>query len=281
MKRKPTPDPQPNLPIRLPDWRWRRAKQLAYGPFYFSKKRDDAPTGVAMQYMRELNQARSESKQLRIKKRYSYLTEAYFLYQSWLRSRLEIEARLLAGQSDMAIALAMKIPPPTVQAYRDLFYHIEDRLLASTYISQVVIGVRPGQQPTDEQLFKLQAYSHGPQVIPVWLDYLAEGWDGSSLDTERDRSMATIWFYVQSTRLPSADLSPRDLARQLTLLTKNRANSVLSIPAGQAFAQTFTHALRESLPPAASLPPLSYAPAPSRRGRPPKKPQTVQFRRAA
>lgn len=281
MKRTTDLDQQRNLPSRPTDWRWQRAQQLAYGPRYFSKKRDDAATGIAMRYLRELNQSRSESKQLRIKKRYSHVTEALFLYQSWHRQRLEMEARLLARQSDTAIALALKIPAPTVQAYRDLFFDIDDRLQASTYISQVVIGVHPGRQPTDEQLFKLQAYSHGPQVIPVWLDYLAEGWDGTSLNTERDRSLATIWFYIQTVRLPIGELPPRDKDRQPTLLTKNRVNSVLSIPARQAFAQTFTHALRESLPPAASLPPLSYAPAPLRRGRPRKQPQIVHIGKAA
>jgi hypothetical protein len=95
---------------------------------------------------------------------------AHQLYQSETPSRWEVEARLLAGQTDNEIALSTGLPPAVVAAFERFFFDVRDRLAAGDYILfgvigyDVVGGFREGDLRT---LWAYFAYSAGPKFFEL------------------------------------------------------------------------------------------------------------------
>ena len=139
-------------PVRHPAWRWHRAQFLVESRGYCTRRRDDRATSITVDYLRELSSASTEAKQRRVRSRYQHLDRARQFWEADDHRSLEVRSRLLARQGDVEIGLEMDLPAPTVQAYRDLFFAIDARIDASTYISLVVIGIHPLQPPTLEQI---------------------------------------------------------------------------------------------------------------------------------
>jgi len=71
------------------------------------------------------------------------LLAAYQLHHSDTPVQWELEARLLAGQSDMGIAASMGIPAAVVTAFEKHFYNVRDRLTAGDIILCEVIRYDP------------------------------------------------------------------------------------------------------------------------------------------
>ncbi len=82
------------------------------------------------------------------------------------RCRLELEARLLAGQDDEIIAQPMALAPDLVALYARLFYDVRDHLTHRDYILTRILGATLAQGPLSrEQVVRLFAHVRGPAVV--------------------------------------------------------------------------------------------------------------------
>lgn len=247
--------------FRRPHWRWERAQYLVDYGMYVSRKRDDTATGIAVKYLREVARCSIEGRKRRIRSRFDHVDRARHVFEEANEQRLEIETRMLARQPDTAIAYHLDLPPETVQAYRDLFFHIEDRIDATGYIVQQVIGYRSNSSANAKSLMQLSAYFHGPEVIGAWMTYIREGWNGIDLDTERNRLMATIDITVSLHQLPDSPEIRRTLSRNASILFASDSEPRKSLSVATAFSNLCSQ-IDADLPfPAAKLPPFSYSAA--------------------
>lgn len=130
-KRLTYPEKQKYNPYRRPDWRWRRANALMASGNYFSKKRDDLGTGIATAFVRERLKSYAEFWARRTRETFRHVAGAEAIFNSWSLTKLEIECRILARQSDVTIGDLMELPPETVQAYHDLFFDIRPDIEAT------------------------------------------------------------------------------------------------------------------------------------------------------
>jgi hypothetical protein len=77
----------------------------------------------------------------------------------------EVEARLLAGETCDQIAAKCGLAAEAVAAYHALFFHVQDRLGASSYIIHTVLGpkIHDGLTEADvDVILKLFGYRGGP-----------------------------------------------------------------------------------------------------------------------
>ena len=105
------------------------------------------------------------------------------LHDGSSRLRLELQARLLAGQSPHEIAPRFQATPEAVAAYEALFFAVGDRLGARDYITFAAIdpgGLLVTGTPTTEVLIKLLAYHGGPLVAELVLAVLRDETAGES-----------------------------------------------------------------------------------------------------
>lgn len=243
-------------PYRRPDWRWERARYLVEHGNYFSKKRDDTATGIAVKYMREVSRRSTGGHKRRIRSRFDHVDRASQEFEKSNGHRLEIETRMLARQSDTAISYELGLPPETVQAYRDLFFDIQDRIDLKSYIVHLINQFHPSKGTNAITVMQLSAYFQGPEVIEPWMAYIREGWNGEDLSTERDRLRATVAIIVESQQLSEIPVHYRTLARNTSVLLDS--GSPRPVTAATAFSNLCSK-IEANLPlPATELHPLSY-----------------------
>jgi hypothetical protein len=137
--------------------------------------------------------------------------------------RWELEARLLADQSDVDIAAKCSLSVEAVQNYSDLFYDVRRVLAADTYISLVVLGGNhhTGIKPDDfETLLKIYGYSIGKDAVDEVLHFIREPptvpaslnqLDLSSLKRLRQQLQIKVSILLQTT--PTSAASPATWVR--------------------------------------------------------------------
>lgn len=260
MKRQPFYELQRNNPARKPTWRWDRANTLVETGQYFSKKRDDVPTGIAAAYLRDMARCLSDLRLRRVAARYEHVDGARKLWGAFDGRRLEIETRILARQNDVAIGYELSLPAETVRAFRDLFFHIDDRINASKFILFQVLGMHPWLPPHPVTLMQSSAYFHGPAVIEPWLRFLQEEPGATKLDSENGRLMAKIDFFVAARSLPQDAKTSLSLVKLAPILFNNGSNSSKSVSAASAFSKTTSRITTELDLPTTPLAQFSYAP---------------------
>lgn len=260
MKRLPFFEFQRYNPDRKVTWRWDRANDLVDTGRYYSAKRDDQAVGIAVAYLREMSRYFSDLRLRRVVARYEHVDRARKLWEANDCRRLELETRIMARQNDVAIGYELNLPAESVQSYRDLFFHVDDRIDVSCYILFRVIGMHPWLPPDPLVLMKSSAYFRGPAVIEPWLHYLREERDTSNLDTEIGRLMARIDLFVAAHSIPVDTKTKLSLLRLAPILFKNRSNFSKSVSAGRAFSEATSKFVSELTLPTSSLPPFSYAP---------------------
>jgi hypothetical protein len=174
----PTLFSDPNDPWPEPARRWLRAEYLL-GHGRRPMRRDDPATWAAWRFRGGLARCRGEADRSRLARRYPALAEAHDLYTSAepLR-RAELEARLLGGEDDAAVAARMGLSPAGVSAYHDVLFAVRPRLAHPHYVLGVVLGggrVYYAPDPDDHGLLlKLFGYHMGGPYIDVLLDYFRE-----------------------------------------------------------------------------------------------------------
>ena len=98
------------------------------------------------------------------------LLEAFALYQSQGQFVWELEAHILAGQTDDGIEAAMAVPAAVVEAYEHAFFDVRRRLEAEDYIFAVAIGRSNfgGHDESDlKGLWAHFGYSAGPRILEL------------------------------------------------------------------------------------------------------------------
>jgi hypothetical protein len=168
----------PTDPCPEPARRWLRAGYLlAHGRR--PMRRDDGATREAWQFRRGLGRCRGAAGRGRPAERFPEMAEAHAAYAAAepLR-RAELEARLLAGEDDAAIAAKMALSPAGVSAYHDVLFEVRPRLAHPHYVLGVVLGggrVFYAPDPADHGLLlRLLGYQMGGHYVDVLLDYFRE-----------------------------------------------------------------------------------------------------------
>src|SRR5262245_13994018 len=118
------PTLQRHHPLRPADWRWRRARWLVEQGRYCSPHRDDEPTGRAVHYLRALARCGQDRRSRDALKRQADIGAAQRLRADNGSTRLLVEARLLAQQTSVGIALLTGVPSPVIDTYESLFFNI-------------------------------------------------------------------------------------------------------------------------------------------------------------
>jgi hypothetical protein len=163
----------PRNPFRPPDWRWQRAGQLA-GPGARPRRLDDDRVRRARSFRAALGKAGGDLRDRRLARSHEDVHGAYRIHHGEPRRRGEIEARLLAGQSDEEIAGRVGVEPQVVEAYESLFFNVRDRLESSDWIAFSVFGERlyGGFDAGDIDLaWKILAYHGGPVVLDALIEH--------------------------------------------------------------------------------------------------------------
>jgi hypothetical protein len=127
-------------PFCSPDWRWARAHDLVRRGRYFTRRRDDAWTGRAVHYLRALQRCRRESHREKLALAYPDVHAARSFHEQGGPTALEVQARLLAGQTTDEAARAASAPAEVIAAYEALFFQVADRLDARDWVASQAVG---------------------------------------------------------------------------------------------------------------------------------------------
>ncbi len=262
MKRRAYHDLQRHNPNRSPNWRWDRAHELLLTGQSFSKKRDDVGTGIALTYLQEIARCHSDLRLKRARARFVHLDRARQLWEDFRDRRIELEARILARQTDVAIGLEMNLHPAAVQAFRDVFFHIDDRIDQVGYILHRVIGLSVVAPAPPVEVMKASAYFHGSLTIPPWLELLKGNGvqDPENLETETARTRESIEIFLTTRALPDSPEIQRSWRKLAPYLFEISSKRVKPITARNAFSAAVSTILSEVYLPESAIAPYSYLP---------------------
>lgn len=197
-------------PRRSPRWRYERVRQLldARPPQAAVRGRDDACIRSARKFLREWEALGRvhRGRQLVDARRmlFSLDPELYFAFDMFLatdtdKMRCEVEARILARQSNEEIAEEIHTLPGSVDYFEKLFFNVRDRLDNKGYIVNRIIAPTVMDQDwtnlNRELSTKFFGYFAGPVVLSAVLhDFdssLIPPGEGQSTDEFFDAHTAT------------------------------------------------------------------------------------------
>ena len=171
-------------PVRDPAWKWLRAQGIVSRGEPRSTRARDGQKGVkwisrAVRYLRKLSRIGEptiENAHL-LTSSYPDIFWAHQLFQDpVLRTKWELEARVLARQEPVVIAYKLGMDEKTVRAYEELFFDVRDRLEYPGYILHCVLGPAIYKSTLDSHLelvWKLYGYMAGPAVLDVLIQQFA------------------------------------------------------------------------------------------------------------
>ncbi len=158
-----------------PDWRWQAARHV-HERFLLSRRRTRksdpgwlAPLVALTASLNPCTRPRRRCSWSRLSVTEA-LVSAHQLYESDSPCRWEVEARILAGQSDAEIAVSTGLSPALVATYEQTFFRVRDRRAAGDYILFGVIGYDPFGGFLEGDLRTLWAYfgyAAGPKVLEL------------------------------------------------------------------------------------------------------------------
>jgi hypothetical protein len=245
---------QRHHPLRSADWRWRRACWLVERGRYYSRRRDDAPTGRATHYLRALARSRLGRPGAAVLRNFADLHAARQLHESDAPTKVVIQARLLARQTSLAIALLTGVPVPVLDAYESLFFNVQGHLGARDWILAHAIGprVRPGTMlPDAGAVLKSFAYHGGPLVLDAVLPYLIGGKDlfnpPVDLSTVEGRAEQAVRLAVAAHMLPRDAATEAKIHRIMLLLHERERQCSVRHPPAALLAQQTDSRVAEAL----------------------------------
>jgi hypothetical protein len=164
-------------PFRPPDWRWHRGGQLLETRAR-RRRLDDDWVVRARTFRAALAKASGNINLPRLARAHPEILGAYLVRQGDSLRRWEVEARLLADQSDRDITDRVGVSAGIIGAYDALFYDVRTWLSRSDWIAAGVLGPRlyTGFEVDDiEFVWKVLGYQHGPLVLDVLIDHVKAG----------------------------------------------------------------------------------------------------------
>jgi hypothetical protein len=159
-------------PFRPPDWRWHRAGQFIEARAR-RRREDDDWVVRARRFRADLARAGGDICRHRLTLKHPELLGAYLLWEGEPHQRWEVEARLLAGQSDGDIVNRVGVEAGVVEAYEAVYLDVRARLRSSDSIAASVIGRRLYEAldvDDIETLWKTMAFLGGPLVLDAMID---------------------------------------------------------------------------------------------------------------
>jgi hypothetical protein len=198
-------------PFAPPEWRWLRGCQV-HEQIREHPRRQRRPDWDALQPLLALTEALKPIGRKKPTVPVSQeLLAAYRLYEASGPSRWEVEARILARQSDDEIAAATGLAAGTVSHFERYFFDVRDRLPASDLVLMGIIGYEPfgGIREGDlRKLWRFYGFSAGPKmldlVMAVSQDRPLPAWAIESAPSQAD-----IDDLVRSTKLAIGAVSMR------------------------------------------------------------------------
>jgi hypothetical protein len=163
--------------VKEPAWRWLRCGYLLDHGRQPLQDLDDAVTGEAWLFRRALQGCHSDADREQLAQDYPGLFEAHAVFTGSQLKLWELEARLLGGDPDVAVAACCGISAEAAAAYHDIFYEVRPHLKADSYVVNVLIGPKAHHGLTvkdHEQLLKLFGYGLGGHGVDAYLDYLRD-----------------------------------------------------------------------------------------------------------
>jgi hypothetical protein len=173
----PPLDCSPACPWRPVDWRWQMAVWVAEG-----RRRPEHPwvddrIRRASRFVAVLARRAYPNNQ-HLVRRFGAIAEAHRLHVAASQPvRAELEARLIAGQDDDAIAGKMGLSPAAVGTHHDLFYSVRELLAAEGVVLGVIYQGPYHRQLTDgdrDVILRLIGFYAGPLMIDEVLAYWAD-----------------------------------------------------------------------------------------------------------
>jgi hypothetical protein len=122
-------------PLRALDWRWQCAQQLAADG---RRSQLDPETTAAVDYLRAGHRCSDDRTRAGLATTWPALAAAHQLAENDGPLRWEVEARLLARQTDAEIAQACQLAPQNVAWFESLFFHVRDRLDSLDWIASKI-----------------------------------------------------------------------------------------------------------------------------------------------
>lgn len=190
-------------PVRPPDWRVRRASRLhrmrrAYIGVPRASVGDDLVVQLlVLQHGWEWEPPRPEELPA---------IEAALRWHAAAspHDRFAVEVRLLAGESDSAIAARVGLPPEVIHFHERLHYHCRDRLHVRSFIINTFLA-SDTLAPSRALVLRRLAYFHGMAFLETLLDALADAPPVPSEESETrveweaaiDRAELRRWFALQ------------------------------------------------------------------------------------
>ena len=159
----------PSLP---PHWRSLCARSLAEGEDT-EWPSDDPVVQECTQYVHAVAAAKDDAELVAVRNRWPALAAAHEIAQRDEPGRWELEARLLAGQSDEEIAAQCNIPAEVVNWHEALFCNVRPRLRARAYLLNHVVGAGAQRGFRDDEVGNFWAWvamGGGPLVLDRFVE---------------------------------------------------------------------------------------------------------------
>jgi len=156
---------------RVPDWRWRRACELAtMGEDWPRCADNDCQVLHAARFRCSVMHADDGPilRQLRRRKPAQYAAWCAYTDPGSARARWELEARLLTGDSDEVIARRIPLKPDAIACYESWFYNVRDRLDQWDWVfQQLLFPLLPASKGDQEfeYLWKHYGFTGGSAVL--------------------------------------------------------------------------------------------------------------------
>lgn len=194
----------PGSPFRSPEWRWLRAMHVHQTGRRFDHRVDDEWVKHARDAVWGRGHAGTPAAKVRAAR------------EVWVGDpdcRGEIEARLLAGDGDAAVADRMALPEGVVAAYAEVFFCVRPTLKATDWVLSEAVGYSPFLGFTRElpwAAWRLAAVAGGP----LFADEVIAATTGRSLppgfadpggeEQIRAREFARLWVASMAAMTPAA-----------------------------------------------------------------------------
>jgi hypothetical protein len=179
----------PESPFRSFDWRWRLASVIHDKTLPLRWRRRDPWLRAVGKYLDRLDAPRRH-----LPRQLAAIEEAHRIWSCGdPRNRLELEIRLLSGQSYADVARYCGIDAAIVEAYERVFYNVTDSLEAVAYMTRILdpsLSVLYGT-PDLDTVARLVAHRLGPAVVEHLLAYMGLR-SSAGLDPGLDRALRRL-----------------------------------------------------------------------------------------
>lgn len=242
------PDRMEFRPGAPPDWRWQRARWLVEHGKYFVRTRDDGLTGRAVEFLRALRRGPTERQLAKLEARMPDIVHAHRLADAPGQLRLEVEARLLAGQPTEKIAERTGVTPGAIDSYAGLFFDVAGRLDATLHIWFVVIGWPARLGPSSvsmPMLVKALSYRQ-PAFVDAWSRHLKDAaHDESDLSPEAKKLKSSVELLHKVLTLPNDPGTQRKLLKTYPIVLEIARKSAPARPVRGVFGSITAGILRD------------------------------------